>query len=172
MDKQTVYNELPIKTDIFTIRKRVRGDLDELSGWPPYPGPFQVFNFHLTTKDEKDKRFARYESNPELIILSAEHPQNGLVGTFSLRDIEWADMRIKNIGIRMHPDWCGKGHGSGILSGIVSWLSAMGFKSLRMDVSKENIRAVRAYEKAGFEITGEVKCGNNMHWLMEKSIQQ
>jgi ribosomal protein S18 acetylase RimI-like enzyme len=54
----------------------------------------------------------------------------------------------------VHPDRSDRGLGTALLAAVTGWLFAGGMASVGVDVAASNGRAVRCYEKAGFERTG------------------
>jgi RimJ/RimL family protein N-acetyltransferase len=77
------------------------------------------------------------------------------IGFLALVEIDWAAGAVGNMGYRLHPDWCGKGLGTRFMRRVTEWCFARGFKTLRLDVSAANARAIRCYVKTGFVETGE-----------------
>ena len=49
------------------------------------------------------------------------------------------------------PEYRGKGVGQKIMEGLMQWSRSKGIRQVRLDVYHDNIPAVRAYEKAGFQ---------------------
>ena len=59
------------------------------------------------------------------------------------------------------PDWRGKGVATEAIDASASWLNHhQGIREFVLNVKRENVAAIRAYEKAGFivEHTGRIRC--------------
>jgi aminoglycoside 6'-N-acetyltransferase len=64
------------------------------------------------------------------------------------------------------PDMIGKGHGSAFLRLLAERLVAKGAPAVAIDPDAENLRARRAYQKAGFRPVGFVETGEGLAMLM------
>jgi aminoglycoside 6'-N-acetyltransferase len=67
------------------------------------------------------------------------------------------------------PDMIGHGHGSALIRGFVDNLLCAGTPRVLTDPDPENIRAVRAYEKAGFQKAGLVDTPDGRALLMVRN---
>ena len=75
------------------------------------------------------------------------------------------------LGIRIWDrDYWGKGYGTEAISLLCEWtLANTGVKEILVKAVKTNARAIRAYEKCGFEVTGEeVIDGHDMVWMRKR----
>jgi RimJ/RimL family protein N-acetyltransferase len=129
-----------------------------LSRWPEYPEPYNVFNFsfaHLGPS-EMDSFYEARRRQADRIVLVVDHGDVKPVGYLALLGIDWESRRCSNMGIRIHPEWCDKGVGAGMLATVRDWWFANGMNGLRLDVASSNARAVRCYENVGFVRTGEL----------------
>ncbi len=75
-------------------------------------------------------------------------------GVVALAEIDWLKGRVGNMGVRIHPEWCGKGIGTAVLRMISSRFLNAGMLEFQLDVAIANVRAIRCYEKVGF-VPGE-----------------
>lgn len=57
-------------------------------------------------------------------------------------------------GVGIHPGFAGKGHGAKMLREIIDLCRTAGFKRIELSVSVENEKAIRLYQKMGFEKEG------------------
>jgi len=64
------------------------------------------------------------------------------------------------------PDMIGQGYGSAFLRLLAERLLAEGAPMVAIDPDVQNVRARRAYEKAGFRARGEVESGEGLAVLM------
>lgn len=172
-NKERLLCKLPFKVDDFTIRELSREDIDIYASWPDYPSPYEMFNSSLKTKpiSARDTRWESYCKDNNLITLVVEHEKEKVVGKFSLVDVNWKEMSVENMGIRVHPHWCNKGHGTKILKSISHWCFKNGIEKIRFDVLSTNQRAVKSYENAGYRIIDEFKRGDAIFYLMELKFE-
>ena len=155
--KQRMLGSLPIRENGFTIRHWKRSDLDDLATWPSYPFPYEAYtlSFRDKTPEELGNLFRLWEDRPDTMVLAVDHESHPTMGYLSLREIDWLNKKVGNHGFRIEPSWCGRGVGTRILTMVSNWCFDHGLVELRLDVAASNGRAVRCYEKAGFERTGE-----------------
>ena len=122
----------------------------EIAGWT-YPGEYAIYSF---TRDEETLRelldgsyFTRLSDDGELtgyycFGASARIPA-------AEEDAYVAD--LLDVGLGMRPDLCGKGGGAAFLAeGLDFARTRFGVADFRLTVAAFNLRAIRAYEKAGF----------------------
>lgn len=116
-----------------------------------YEGAYSVYD--MGSYDEmKEKQFAF--ANPEMYVESFFDNEN-FVGFCNLYD----DGDEIFFGIGVNPGVCGKGYGAEMIK-IMYGISKELFpgKPLYLEVRTWNKRAVRCYQKAGFEIDGDIIC--------------
>jgi len=166
-----IINSLPIIRAGYIVRLWERADLDRRGQWPSYSPPYETFNFTecQSSPERLDALFASREADPSRLTLTADGPGWKTIGHFGLQEIDWGQGRIGNLGVRLHPDWCGKGVGTVLLSGIAKWCFGQGFITLSLDVARDNYQAIRCYEKVGFIPIGERERDGNGFFLMELS---
>jgi RimJ/RimL family protein N-acetyltransferase len=139
------------------IRIMQRGDLDRIAAWPGYPAPYEAFTprFGTMSTAERDVLFDQRENDPSRVTLVIDYASEAAIGYLALVEIDWAHRCVGNMGFRMAPAFCDKGIGTWALRTVSRKCCACGLKTLRLDVSAANPRAVRCYEKAGFAVVGE-----------------
>ncbi len=172
MDRTSIEALLPFAAGGFTVRARSREDINRRADWPPYPEAYSMFNTSRARvpPDRLEAGWARMKAEADILLLSAEHPDETLVATFSLRDIDWAGMAVGNMGVRLHPGWCDRGVGSALSTAIFDWCLDAGFRSLRLDVLGSNGRARRCYEKAGMAVAGSFeRDGAEFLWMERRA---
>ena len=155
--RRELLKTLPISRGPLVVRSCQRSDLDLLAAWPAYPDPYSVFTFsfaHLGPR-EMDSLHDNRQRQEDRITLVADHGPANSIAYLALLEIEWGRRESRNLGIRVHPEWCGKGVGGDMLAAVRDWWFANGMGALRLDVASSNERAVGCYEKAGFVRSGE-----------------
>jgi len=167
--KKRILTSLPFNVDDFTVRELNRQDIDVYVNWPDYPSSYEMFNTSLKNKpfSERDKRWESYCQNNNTLSLVVEEKEEKMVGKFSLLEIDWKEMCVNNMSIRLHPQWCNNGNGTRILKGISNWCFNNGIIKIRFDVLSTNQRAVNSYKKVGYNIIDEFKYGNAIFYWME-----
>ena len=155
--RRKLIQELPIIGPDLIIREFERSDMDLLAAWPSYPHPYASFTFSFSNLDsaDMDSLYRERYGDENRISLVADHLASQAVGYISLIEIDWQRRGCRNIGIRVHPEWCGKGVGTVMLAAVSEWWFCSGMNKLRLDVASSNQRAIRCYEKVGFTIYGE-----------------
>lgn len=68
------------------------------------------------------------------------------------------------------PDYQHKGMGSEILSQIHAQAKSMGYSSIRLDVFSKNNRALKLYEKHGYQRRGSAHWRKGLFFIMEKTL--
>ena len=117
-----------------------------LSGWQ-YPGEYAIYNMPpYDAQKEKGRGFADLENH-----LTSFYDGDTLVGFVNLSEEETEAF----FGIGVAPACCGRGCGQQMTK-TARELSKARYpgKPLYLEVRTWNTRAVRCYEKAGFQITG------------------
>ncbi|ULQ55785.1 GNAT family N-acetyltransferase [Flavihumibacter rivuli] len=65
-------------------------------------------------------------------------------------------------GVAIHPDHGGKGYGKSLMEAIIQKAKANGIKRIELSTAVDNERAIRLYERSGFQIEGRLR---NYTWL-------
>jgi RimJ/RimL family protein N-acetyltransferase len=156
--KEGMLSVLPLLQGNLTIREWTRQDVDLLAGWPPYPFPYEGFEFSFASMSatERDELFQARQENPDTIVLVIDHAAHPAIGYIAPRLIDWGNGTVGNFGFRIHPAWWGRGVGTSVLQQVTRWSFECGIKLWRLDVAASNARAIRCYEKVGFVRTGEI----------------
>lgn len=134
-----------------------------ISSWK-YIGKESVYNRPSYEEDKKTRTGFADDANH----FYSFYEGGNLIGYINLREKEngiW-------FGIGVNPTCCGQGYGQRIIVqafGIAKKL--FGDKRLYLEVRTWNKRAIRCYEKCGFQIVGDAfgKCvrnGEDKFWLM------
>lgn len=77
------------------------------------------------------------------------------VGMFKLIPLQHRNSHIAYLGgLAIDPAFSGKGYGLKMLNEIIDYVKAKGFLRVELSVATINEKAIRLYEKAGFEKEG------------------
>ena len=60
--------------------------------------------------------------------------------------------------------------GDEILKGVMEELKKRGYKAVHLLVAKDNVKALRSYDKLNFENVGECELWGHMYWCYEKAL--
>lgn len=133
---------------MLTYHQMTETEAKLISGWQ-YPGEYAIYNMP-PYEEQKAGKFGF--ANPERAKnFYSYFDGNTLVGFTNILEEE----KEIFIGIGVNPEICGKGYGQRILALAAEISSHMNpDKSEYLEVRSWNVRAVRCYEKAGFQIEG------------------
>ena len=152
-------SQLPdrIVTARAVVRKAVPEDLPALAAWPDYPAPYREFSLSMDKARSTDGPcwWERIDW-PDRCHYSVVDPEGaGIVGVLALVRIDWSVPAAGNMGVRIHPDFCDRGYGSETLGALLEAALDAGMRSIRLDVSPVNPRAIRCYHKCGMRKVDE-----------------
>lgn len=89
------------------------------------------------------------------------------VGMFKLLPLAHRTSHIVYLGgLAIHPDKAGAGHGKAMLQEIIELCRQKGFLRIELSTATINERAIRLYEKAGFQREGVLR---NYTWLKKEN---
>jgi RimJ/RimL family protein N-acetyltransferase len=114
-----------------------RHDRRQIEHWPEHDQPEQWSQVQRVTS----KR----------ISFAVDRFLIGLVGRITLRDFDAAELSAR-LGLYFHPDFCGLGFGTESLLIFCDWQRSQNLHVIRLDVASDNQRAMRCYQKAGFQV--------------------
>jgi RimJ/RimL family protein N-acetyltransferase len=136
----------------FIFRPMNEADARAIFGWR-YEEPYSLYN-----PDPQDQGFIGWLSDPRNLYYSVATEKGELIGfccfgaDAQVSGGTYPDDGTIDVGLGLRPDLTGKGMGGEFLSAILKFakreFSPQGF---RVTVATFNPRAIRAYEKAGFQ---------------------
>jgi len=130
------------------FRKPLEKDANEIATWK-YDGEY---SFYDNDKTEAKKEWAsniHKEENTFVIYNESEE----LIGNFSF---DYDDDGHLMLGVQMKPSFTGRGMGTEIVQSILNFgREIYRFDKIELLVAKFNKRAIRVYEKLGFNKTEE-----------------
>jgi len=128
----------------------------QIAGWE-YENKYSIYSFH------QDDDTIEELMNGEYYAYLEQH--NELSGYFcfgksaripTVENDAYA-LEILDVGLGMNPTLCGKGYGySFVKSGLDFAQASFDIKQLRLTVAEFNTRAIRVYEKIGFQHSASV----------------
>lgn len=139
----------------YQFREMTQADLPLIRGWLAHPHVIEWWG-------DTDQQFALVEedfANPlmQQFIVEFDHTPFAYVQNYDLD--EWPDAAFRELppGTRAidqfigEPDMANRGHGSAFIRALADRLLADGAPCVITDPDVDNARAIRCYEKAGFE---------------------
>jgi RimJ/RimL family protein N-acetyltransferase len=135
------------------IRPMVKEDVEKMEAWRPFTDPLDsLWNVWQRSSDNYI-RFQAQADDPSRRWYAVEDLAGHLIGRLSLRQI--SQRKSARLGITLGADYVGQGYGTDALrTFLVYYFWELGFKTLYLDVAAPNRRAIRCYEKCGFEYIG------------------
>ena len=148
-----------IKKDNIGLRPITEGDTDNIIRWRNSREVMDNFidrtpltrEVHLNWLENKVKtgKVAQY------IICILEDNKETEIGSTYFRDIDH-EKHEAEFGIFISHEYTGKGYGTKVLDLMKqTGFNTMNFEKISLRVLKDNIPAIRSYEKNGFTVTGD-----------------
>ena len=93
------------------------------------------------------------------------------IGACGFHRIDWR-CRCGEVGIAIGPrDYWGHGHGTDALQTLVTWgFGTLNLHRVFLRVFADNARAIRCYEKAGFQLEGRLRQDNYVNGAYRDSL--
>lgn len=146
--------DMIISTARLIIRPLQRADLDALAAWPQFTDPLdQSWNWaqQAQANGTTDLLFFTHATNRtrhEWAITRVDQ----VIGYLGIRTINEGE-RSARLGIGLAAPFVGQGYGLEALRGFGdAYFGALNFDRLLLDVHAHNTRALRLYERLGFQI--------------------
>lgn len=117
--------------------------------WPRYSDPFStLWNIPRAVSFGEDLRNGW---SAQRYAWAIEDTYQRLIGRISLREID-VHQRSARLGISLSQHYVSQGLGTEALATFLdSFFGSLGYTTMHLDVAAFNIRAVRCYERLGFE---------------------
>jgi RimJ/RimL family protein N-acetyltransferase len=121
-----------------------------MAAWRPFTDPlYSLWNSPSHSSDNYI-RFQAQADDPGRRWYAIEDLAGRLIGRLSLRQI--SQRKSARLGITLGADYVGLGYGTdAIRTFLAYYFQELGFETLYLDVAAPNERAIRCYEKCGFE---------------------
>ena len=136
-----------------TIRPLRKRDLDVMSGWETFEDPlYRLFDWPRRGAVENGLWYADLVRDRRRVYYAVDDEQKVVIGRISLREIQGRESARLGIGFGRY--YVGQGYGSEALRLFLHYyFGKLGFQRIVLDVAAINVRAVRCYERCGFERT-------------------
>jgi diamine N-acetyltransferase len=132
-----------------TLRPWQRGDTLSQELWPRYNEPFSSL-WNIPRVSLYDELAGRGWS-AQRYAWAVDNRQHRLIGRISLREVE-PDETSARLGISLSQAYVSQGLGTEALQHFLDhYFGLLGFTHLHLDVAAFNLRAVRCYERLGFQ---------------------
>jgi RimJ/RimL family protein N-acetyltransferase len=142
-----------LRGDKVIIRPMVSEDVEKMKAWRPFTAPLDALWNGPSHSSDNYIRFQVQADDPSRRWYAVEDLAGRLIGRLSLRHI--SRRKSARLGITLGADYVGQGYGTDALrTFLVYYFRELGFEALYLDVAAPNKRAIRCYEKCGFEYVG------------------
>jgi len=143
--------------DKLSVRELTEADIQQIAAWR-YEEPYDLYN--ISAQALQEFRNGLYRA-----LVTPNDELKGFVcwGTSAqvrgVRDRgHYDDESLLDMGLGMHPDLTGCGLGASFVNACLKWLAqTFAPAGFRLTVASFNRRAIRVYQKAGFEMTALCK---------------
>jgi [ribosomal protein S18]-alanine N-acetyltransferase len=135
---------------IFKLRKRTKEDVNEFITWT-FDGVYSFYDNNI--QEEKINGFL--ESVDSDNYYSVINDQGNLIGNCEFFNVGESPEEVIAVGVQMKPSLTGKGNGLRFIQAIIELgRELLGYDHLELAVVDFNKRAIKVYEKAGFNTKG------------------
>ena len=143
-----------IESDSIYLRGVIRSDLSTYAAWLEEERVTEFLEMGARPSREGDCEafWSKAQASDESVVfMICENSTNRVVGTCGLYLIQWVCRRAQFNILIGDPEVWGKGYGRQATTALLDYgFSKLNLESIQLGVNAENLRAVRAYEKAGF----------------------
>lgn len=147
-----------IETERLTIGELKREDVPQILRWERnFDILVKEYDFIDASDGDPDLWFKYRQQKKRLRSFSVKDKSGEVVGFISIRNINRL-FGSSILGITFNEKHTGKGYGTEALGGFLNcYFNQMKMRTMILDVGKYNQRAVKCYQKLGFETTREYK---------------
>jgi len=138
-----------------TIRPLNRADLSAMAAWRPFDDPLLAgANWLQRAPDELQRWYTQSQGDPQRLLYTLLDESGRTVGLLTLREVN--GRRSARLGVTLGADFVSQGYGTEALLLFVDYyFDELGFDKLALDVAAYNQRAIRVYQKLGFQIVSQ-----------------
>ena len=158
-----------------TIRPLRKRDLDVMSGWDSFEDPlYRLFDWPRRSSVENGLWYADLVRDRRRVYYAVDDERQQVIGRISLREIYARES--SRLGIGFGEQYVSQGYGSeALLLFLHYYFERLGFRRMVLDVAAINLRALKLYERCGFERTGSgyeaLPWNADTHFLKEQSYR-
>jgi diamine N-acetyltransferase len=141
-----------LKGERILLRPLKRDDIEKRLKWKKYSDPLYFhYNLDKMTETQKKQWYLKRKKEPQMLYLAIDNLQGELLGFLNLYVSDWTEKKGK-LGIYLGSEYINKGYGTEAIKTLLPYyFERMKFKELNLDVAAHNWRAIRCYQKCGFE---------------------
>jgi putative acetyltransferase len=143
-------------TESLVVRAARPSDAEEIAAIHNLPGyRFGTLRIPYTSPEAVRKWL---ESQPPTNVNIVAVLDGSMVGTAGLERYAGRRSHVASLGMGVHDDFVGRGVGSALLRALIDtaeqWLAV---RRLELAVYSDNARAIRLYERHGFDVEGTLR---------------
>ena len=154
-----ILNNCPIRK-IFgkktTLRVLSKKDLGKSLIWlkDPSVNMFLSHSFYDYTQEQEIKWFEFIQNSNNDVVFAIEDINTNLyIGNCALHKIDWENENCEMGIVIGEKDYWNKGYGSDAVRNVVNFaMFGLNLKSIKLEVYKDNRRAINVYKKSGFKL--------------------
>jgi RimJ/RimL family protein N-acetyltransferase len=126
-----------------------------MSAWSTFDDPlYRLFDWPRRAYLENGAWYSELMRDKTRVYYAVENKEHVLIGRISLRQIQWRESA--RLGIGFGTDYVSQGYGTESLRLFLRYYFLdLGFRKMVLDVAAINERAIRCYERCGFEQVGK-----------------
>lgn len=121
------------------------------------------FSPPLSAKVDLYKYASKMFNNATIYTVDYQDSIIGMTGCYT-NNFQTLEAYITNTSI--HPSYYGTGLATELMKYCIKDVSSKGFKTIKLEVHKENLRAINFYKKMGFEIIEDDSKSSNFYMIM------
>lgn len=143
---------MEIRVDDLCIVSLKLNSVYDLRDWEGYDDPlFRDYNFPELDDYEVREWFKFRVEQSKSINFAILNDRNKTIGLIHIKNIKKI-LKVASLGIVFDSKFINKGYGTKSLKAVIKYyFEVMNMRTLYLDVAKHNKRAIRCYEKCGFE---------------------
>ncbi len=141
------------------LRAIERGDLPAFVRWLNDPDVIRYLQRYWPLSLAEEERWFESKVQSASDRLFAVQTLDGeLIGSIGLHDLDWKERRA-TLGIVLgEKDFWGQGYGTDAITAVLRFaFDALNLHRVHLSVYAYNQRAIRCYEKCGFELEGRLR---------------
>lgn len=141
--------------DRVCVRPFTYQDVTQRACWPRFAEPeLSHLNVDLNTEARRHMWYRQRDRQRSPFWFAIDTLDGKMIGEETLRDVE-RYRKTARLGIHLSPAYVGQGYGTDAVRVLLEYFfDHLHFDQMRLDVGAHNRRAIRCYEKLGFNVIG------------------